>query len=111
MYKSKTQNLCTALFVGITLVATFSCKKPGFEPIVNTSALVSNDEILKERMKDKRPNIILIMADDVGYEIPTCNGGESYYTPTLDGMAANGNFSTPTVRPLPVSTRPGTSCY
>ena len=37
-----------------------------------------------------RPNIILILGDDVGYEIPTCNGGTSYTTPDLDKMASNG---------------------
>ncbi|HEX5150671.1 MAG TPA: sulfatase-like hydrolase/transferase [Parafilimonas sp.] len=37
-----------------------------------------------------RPNIILIIADDVGREIPTYNGGQSYNTPNLDYLAANG---------------------
>lgn len=39
---------------------------------------------------DNRPNIILIMADDFGYECPGANGGESYHTPHLDRLAANG---------------------
>ena len=34
-----------------------------------------------------QPNIILIVADDVGYELLTCNGGQSYETPRLDAMA------------------------
>lgn len=37
-----------------------------------------------------KPNIILIIADDVGREIPTYNGGESYSTPNLDYLAAHG---------------------
>ncbi len=37
-----------------------------------------------------KPNIILIVGDDVGYEIPTFSGGNSYSTPSLDFMAANG---------------------
>lgn len=37
-----------------------------------------------------RPNIILIMADDFGYECVTANGGESYETPNLDRLAAAG---------------------
>ena len=37
-----------------------------------------------------RPNIILIIADDVGREIPTYSGGQSYSTPNLDYLAANG---------------------
>ena len=39
---------------------------------------------------DDRPNIVLIMADDFGYECVTCNGGQSYETPRLDAMAAGG---------------------
>ena len=38
----------------------------------------------------RRPNVILIMADDLGYEALACNGGTSYETPLLDKMAANG---------------------
>ncbi|MEO8712244.1 MAG: sulfatase-like hydrolase/transferase [Parafilimonas sp.] len=37
-----------------------------------------------------KPNIILIIADDVGREIPAYNGGQSYSTPNLDYLAANG---------------------
>lgn len=38
----------------------------------------------------KKPNVIFILADDVGYEIPTCNGGSSYSTPNIDNLAADG---------------------
>jgi hypothetical protein len=37
-----------------------------------------------------RPNVILIMVDDFGYECVTANGGESYQTPNLDKLAATG---------------------
>jgi len=36
------------------------------------------------------PNIILIMADDLGYECIGANGGESYSTPHIDRLAAEG---------------------
>jgi arylsulfatase A len=36
------------------------------------------------------PNIILILADDIGYEIPTYTGGQSYSTPNLDYIAGHG---------------------
>lgn len=36
------------------------------------------------------PNIVLIMADDMGYECVAANGGESYQTPHLDAMARRG---------------------
>jgi len=42
-----------------------------------------------ERAREK-PNIILIMADDLGYECIGANGGISYETPVLDRMAAKG---------------------
>lgn len=38
----------------------------------------------------KNINVILIIGDDVGYEIPTSDGGESYSTPNLDSLAMNG---------------------
>ncbi|MES2507978.1 MAG: sulfatase-like hydrolase/transferase, partial [Verrucomicrobiota bacterium] len=38
----------------------------------------------------EKPNIILIMADDFGYECLTANGGQSYQTPHLDRLAAEG---------------------
>ena len=37
-----------------------------------------------------KPNIILILADDLGYECLGCYGGESYQTPVLDGLAQAG---------------------
>lgn len=37
-----------------------------------------------------RPNILLIMADDLGYECLGVNGGASYDTPHLDALAAGG---------------------
>ena len=43
----------------------------------------------QHRTTDK-PNIILIMADDLGYESLSCNGSQSYDTPNLDKLAATG---------------------
>jgi arylsulfatase A len=36
------------------------------------------------------PNIVLILADDLGYECLGANGGTSYRTPVLDKLAATG---------------------
>jgi arylsulfatase A len=53
-----------------------------------------------------RPNVVLIMADDVGYECVTANGGESYATPRLDALAASGmRFTRCHVQPLCTPTR------
>ena len=38
----------------------------------------------------RKPNIVLIMADDLGYECLGCNGGTSYRTPNLDALARTG---------------------
>ena len=55
---------------------------------------------------NKRPNIILIMSDDLGYEAIGCNGGTSYATPILDEMANNGaRFENTHVQPLCTPTR------
>ncbi len=57
-------------------------------------------------MSDKRPNIILIMSDDLGYEAIGVDGGSSYKTPVLDGMASNGiRFDNAHVQPLCTPTR------
>ena len=37
-----------------------------------------------------RPNIVLIMADDMGYEALSVNGSESCKSPNLDKLAAQG---------------------
>lgn len=37
-----------------------------------------------------RPNIVLIMADDMGFECVGANGGTSYETPNLDELARTG---------------------
>ena len=40
--------------------------------------------------QNKQPNIILIMADDLGYETIEANGGRSYATPGINRMAKEG---------------------
>lgn len=37
-----------------------------------------------------RPNVIVILVDDLGYECLGANGGKSYRTPVLDRLAATG---------------------
>ena len=39
---------------------------------------------------DRKPNIVLVMADDFGFECVRANGGTSYQTPNLDAIAQNG---------------------
>ena len=51
--------------------------------------------------KSRRPNVILMMADDFGYECLSCNGGSPYKTPVLDRLAAEGiQFTNCCAQPL-----------
>lgn len=38
----------------------------------------------------KKPNIIFILADDLGYPEISCNGADAYRTPNIDKLAAQG---------------------
>ncbi|MCF7973230.1 MAG: arylsulfatase [Phycisphaerae bacterium] len=49
--------------------------------------MINGEPVVEER--DPRPNILLIMADDMGYSDIGCFGGE-IQTPNLDQLAANG---------------------
>lgn len=76
------------LFVGlVTLIGAWSCA-------------------MRSSGAESRPNIVLIMADDFGYECVTANGGQSYQTPNLDRLAAAGlRFTQCHVQPLCTPTR------
>lgn len=61
---------------------------------------------------EKKPNIILIMADDLGYETIGAYGGSSYQTPNLDLLANEGIrfdhcYSTPLCTPSRVQIMTG----
>lgn len=66
------------------LIGFTSCRKD-FEE--KTFTATSDNAVSALRGK---PNIILFFFNDLGFEIPTFNGGESYSTPNLDFLAANG---------------------
>lgn len=57
-------------------------------------------------LQAKQPNVILIMADDLGYEAIGANGGEGAKTPNLDRLAKEGvRFNACHVQPLCTPTR------
>lgn len=64
--------LKTTLLVGGTVHALF--------PVVHAAFSKSGNQ----------PNIVLIMADDLGYETLGCYGGKDYNTPNLDALASKG---------------------
>ena len=50
---------------------------------------------------ERKPNVVLILIDDFGYECVTANGGESYKTPVMDNLSATGvRFEQCHVQPL-----------
>ncbi|MEP6684655.1 MAG: sulfatase-like hydrolase/transferase [Parafilimonas sp.] len=75
------KNFSVFVFASLLLVA---CNKDFKETQPVGSASID------ESIAAGKPNIILIIGDDVGREIPTYNGGQSYSTPNLDNLAANG---------------------
>ncbi|MBB3054470.1 sulfatase-like hydrolase/transferase [Mucilaginibacter gotjawali] len=78
------------LLLGIVLVFfTCSCKKnkiPVTPPTRDTTTKPGGGGTAPP---PGQPNIIFILADDMGYEMPTFDGGESYNTSHLDSLAAN----------------------
>lgn len=69
-------------------------------------------ESLPARSDVQPPNIVLIMADDLGYECIGANGGESYATPRINRMADEGQrytraYATPLCTPSRVQIMTG----
>ena len=54
---------------------------------VAAAILFSAPAVLQAARADRKPNIVLIMADDLGYECLSCNGSGTYKTPRLDQLA------------------------
>ena len=44
----------------------------------------------RDQQEGQRPNIVFILADDVGREVLGCYGGTSYQTPHLDALSKSG---------------------
>jgi len=57
--------------------------------IICLFSVVSNPIFAQHKLTDKRPNIIIILADDMGYSDIGCFGSETQ-TPNLDAMAKSG---------------------
>jgi len=75
-----------------------------FAAVLSLSAPISAAR--EEALPPPRPNVILIMADDFGFECVGANGSTSYRTPHLDALAAGGmRFEHCYVQPLCTPTR------
>src|SRR5215831_2211840 len=94
MRYSTLRNLLLQFIIISSLFFTSSCQK-SIGPLTGIPVDSIQTTHLKPAMHplplpDIIPNIILILGDDVGYEIPEVDGGQSYSTPNLDMMAQNG---------------------
>lgn len=74
---------------------------------INGSVIKVVDSLVTDGVPEgSKYNVILILYDDIGYEIPTYTGGQSYSTPNLDMLAAQGTqFTQCHVSPLCSPTR------
>lgn len=54
------------------------------------SSLLGASALAAEGDKPKKPNIIFILADDLGYSDLACYGSKYYETPNIDQLAADG---------------------
>ncbi len=69
----------------------FSRRLMAFIFIIGVTALhFCQQNLALSAEKEGRPNIVLIMADDMGYECVEANGGTSYKTPRLNELAKSG---------------------
>lgn len=76
---------------GFGLAAFAGCaSQPGEQPEVSS----------------RKPNVVMILSDDLGVEAIGCYGGESYRTPNIDRLAATGvRFTNAHAQPLCTPTR------
>ena len=79
------KNKHLSVFVSFALILFSGCKKD-----FTNNSIQSQSNSSLQLTQSRKPNIILFIADDYGYELPTYTGGQSYYTPNQDLMAANG---------------------
>lgn len=62
------------LGIGVTLLASCS----------------GNKQKTEEKVAQQRPNVIFLIADDIGYGDLSCNGSKTIHTPNVERLAAQG---------------------
>ncbi|TKK68621.1 hypothetical protein FC093_10915 [Ilyomonas limi] len=90
----------TLIPCALLLLCLSSCNKPGFDN-KELPAGVAQDAVKSQTLRSRKPNILLLVADDIGYEVPAYTGGQSYQTPNIDSLARVGRqFSDANSTPL-----------
>lgn len=75
---------CTTVKMFVSCLLILSCRRE-LEPQLN-----STESMQAVSRSVGSPNVILILADDFGYELPNYTGGQSYQTPNLNALAESG---------------------
>ena len=65
----------------------FMIKTPLLSLTILLGIIISCNSESSSKTTLEQPNVILIMADDLGYETIGVNGGSSYPTPEIDRLA------------------------
>lgn len=71
---------------GVVKLILFALIFSGCQKTFDTIQPSINSES-SEEARNKKPNIIFILGDDIGYEAMSFNGGETFYTPYADLLA------------------------
>ena len=91
-------------FLSLCLSAAISPAATETTPAPSETVAVASVPTLPD--PDHRPNIVLILADDIGYEGLQCYGSASYHTPNLDRLASQGlQFTYAYAQPVCTPTR------
>ncbi|TWU06163.1 sulfatase-like hydrolase/transferase [Stieleria varia] len=83
-------------------------------PQSETHAQLADPQLATPQLADDtRPNVLLLFADDLGYETLGCYGGQDFRTPNLDrlasqGMRFNRAYTSPVCTPSRMSLYTGT---
>ena len=89
------------------MLCDIRARRRHFAPkLTRRSFLTSSIAMAARAAGIERPNVILILADDLGTECLGCYGGASYRTPNLDRLASEGvRFTQAYAQPLCAPTR------
>lgn len=76
----------------------------------------ANGSSIDDATADRRPNVVFILGDDIGHDIPNSFGGTSYQTPNIDAIGRNGirftsTYSSPLCSPSRVCIMTGKYNY
>lgn len=58
--------------------------------VITTAFTLNTLVVFSQKQTSKRPNVVIIFMDDMGYGDPACYNGLLYQTPNIDRLAAEG---------------------